>query len=542
MIDLPSDPELLLHTVMTLSSRLAALSVECSTLSVERDAAIAQRDAAIQETDKLLVILSQYKRAIFGPRSETLDPGQLSLFTKAAEVTPAAANDDAPVSRRPDGAEGRGKRPARRNRGRLPEHLPRIDVVIDIDSQVCPCCGDRLHKIGETIKEAFDVVPIQYRVKRTVRPRYACRGCRQGVLQAPAPAQAIDGGMVTEALLADIAVMKYGYQMPLYRQEQMFAAQGIALDRQTLASWMGRFAWWLKPLHELLRDTVMSYPRLFADETPLPVLDPGRGRTKVCQFWAIATDDRPWGGPAPPAVVYVFAEDRKAIRAKQLFGGYHGILQVDGYAAYKGLIKGGANLVQLAFCFAHARRKFWDVHVATKSPIATEALQRIAMFYAIEKRIRGLPAAQRAAVRQADTRPLIEDFKPWLEARLLEVPKKSGLGRAIRYTLNHWDGLTRFIEDGRIEIDSNTIERLIKPIAIGKKNYLFAGSQSGAETWAILASLIATARLHDIDPRHYLTDVLERIVSGHTRINQLHTLLPWNWKAEWEGAEAKLAA
>jgi hypothetical protein len=348
--------------------------------------------------------------------------------------------------------------------------------------------------------------------------------------------------MVTEGLLAHIAVMKYGYQLPLYRQEQMFAAQGITLDRQTLASWMGRVAWWLKPLHALLRRAVMSYPRLFADETPLPVLDPGRGRTKVCQFWAIATDDRPWGGPAPPAVVYVFTEDRKAIRARQLFGDYNGILQVDGYAGYKGLIKNGSRLIQLAFCFAHARRKFWDVHVATKSPIAAEALQRIAKFYAIEDRIRGLPATQRAAVRQSDTRPLIEDFKPWLEARLLEVSKKSGLGKAIRYTLNHWDGLTRFIDDGRIEIDSNTVERSIKPIGLGKKNYLFAGSEGGAETWATLASLINSAKLHDIDPRHYLTDVLERIVSGRTKINQLNTLLPWNWKAEREGSEPKLAA
>jgi transposase len=275
--------------------------------------------------------------------------------------------------------------------GEASEHLPRIDVVIDIESHTCPCCGEQLHKIGETVKEAFDVIPMQYRVKRIVRPRYGCRGCRQGVLQAPAPAQAIDGGMVTEALLADIAVMKYGYQLPLYRQEQMFAAQGITLDRQTLASWMGRVAWWLKPLHALLRRAVMSYPRLFGDETPLPVLDLGRGRTKVCQLWAIATDDRPWSGPAPPAVVYMFAEDRKAIGARQLFGDYDGILQIDGYATYKGLIKNGGRLVQLAFCFAHARRKFWDVHVATKSPIAAEALQRIAMFYAIEDRIRGLP-------------------------------------------------------------------------------------------------------------------------------------------------------
>ena len=542
MIDLPSDPALLRQTVMALSSRLAAVSAECSALVAARDAAIAQRDAAVQENDKLLLILSQYKRTIFGPRSETMDPGQLSLFNAAAKAAPPAANDDAPNGAQRNGTEGRGKQSARRNRGRLPEHLPRVDVMIDVENHICPCCGVRLHKIGESVKEVFDVIPMQYQVKRIVRPRYGCRGCRQGVIQAAAPAQVIDGGMVTEAFLAHIAVMKYGYQLPLYRQEQMFAAQGIELDRQTLAFWMSRVAWWLKPLHALLRDTVLSYPKLFADETPLPVLDPGRGRTKVCQFWAMATDDRPWGGPAPPAVVYLFAEDRKAIRATQLFGNYSGVLQVDGYAAYKGLVKNGARRVQLAFCFAHARRKFWDIHVATKSPIAAEALQRIAMFYAVEDRIRGLPPAQRAAVRQTDTEPLMEDFKLWLEARLLEVSKKSGLAKAIRYTLNHWEGLTRFIDDGRIEIDSNTVERSIKPIGLGKKNYLFAGSQGGAETWAILASLINSAKLHDIDPRHYLTDVLERIVSGRTKINQLHTLLPWIWKAERDGSAEKLAA
>jgi transposase len=541
MNDLPSDSTLLQQTVMTLSSRLVVMSATCNSLATERDEAIAQRDAAIQENDKLLAILSQYKRAIFGPRSEALDPGQMSLFTMT-QVASTAANDDGPGAKQPDRPEDRGRQPARRNRGKLPEHLPRVDVVIDVESRICPCCGEQLHKIGETIKEVLDIVPIQYRVKRIMRPRYGCRRCRQGVLQAAAPAQAIEGGMVTEALLAHIAVMKYGYQLPLYRLEQMFAAQGIMLDRQTLAWWMGHLAWWLKPLHALLRDRMMSYPRLFADETPLPVLDPGRGKTKVCQFWAIATDDRPWSGPAPPAVVYVFAEDRKAIRAKQLFGNYQGILQVDGYAAYKSLIRSGGRLVQLAFCFAHARRKFWDVHVATKSPIAMEALQRIAMFYAIEDRIRGLPAERRAMVRQTETWPQIKDFKPWLEARLLEVSKKSSLGKAIRYTLNHWDGLTRFIDDGRIEIDSNTVERNIKPISLGKKNYLFAGSQAGAETWAILASLINTAKLQDIDPQHYLTDVLERIVSGRTKINQLHMLLPWNWKAEREGVQAKLAA
>jgi len=386
MSDLPSDPALLRQAVMALSSRLAALSAECGTLAAERDAAIAQRDAAVQENDKLLMILSQYKRTIFGPRSETLDPGQLSLFTITAHPAGAAANDDVTEGGLPDGAEGRGKRPARRNRGKLPEHLPRIDVVIDIESHICPCCGERLHKIGETVKEAFDVIPMQYRVKRIVRPRYGCRGCRQGVLQAPAPAPGDrrwngDGSLAgphrSDEIRLPAAAVPPRADVCRPRHHARPANAGLVDGPRRLVAEAASRA--VAPRSDVL----------FADETPLPVLDPGRGRAKVCQFWAIATDDRPWGGPAPPAVVYVFAEDRKAIRARQLFGDYDGILQVDGYAAYKGLIKNGGRLVQLAFCFAHARRKFWDVHVATKSPIAAEALQRIAMFYAIEDRIRG---------------------------------------------------------------------------------------------------------------------------------------------------------
>lgn len=362
-------------------------------------------------------------------------------------------------------------------------------------------------------------------------------------MQAPAPAQPIDGGMATEALLAHIATLKFAYHVPLYRQEQMLAGHGVDLDRATLALWMGRMAWWLKPLHELMLATVLSHPKLFADETPLPVLDPGRGRTRTCQFWAVATDDRPWGGPAPPAVVYVFAEDRKGVRATDLFAQFHGVLQVDGYAGYNGLIdperKGGA--VTLAFCFAHARRKLYDVHVATGSPIAAEALQRIGAFYAIEARIRGAPAEQRRRVRQVETKPLLDAFRPWLEARLLEISRKSGLAKAIRYTLAHWEGLTRFLDDGRIEIDTNTVERTMRPIGLGRKNHLFAGSVEGAKTWSILASLVNSAKLIGIEPQEYLTDVLERIVSGRTKINQLRELLPWEWRAARHAALATAA-
>jgi transposase len=547
--DLPSDPLLLKQKLVEIAAMVEALSAEKVALAGERDAALAQREATLQENEKLLLLLSQFKRMLFGRRSEKVDPDQLHLLLSEAESGVAAANEN----EAPGQADGDDKRAAlarpshpsaNRNRGRLPLHLPRVDVVIDIDDTSCPCCGGEMHKIGETVKEMFDVVPVQYRVKRIIRPRYGCRACESAVVQAPAPLQAIDGGMVTEAFLAYVASMKYAYHMPLYRLVQMLASQGISLDRSTLTFWMGRVAWWLKPLHELLIETMLSYPKLFADETPLPMLDPGRGKTKKCQLWAIATDDRPWGGPAPPAVAYVFAEDRKGERAKELLQGFSGILQVDGYAGYNGLVDpirdGGA--VTIAFCSAHARRKFYDVHVATKSPIAAEALRRIGTFYEIEDRIRGQSAGERLAARQAETKPLIEEFKLWLDARLVEVSKKSGLAGAIRYTLSHWDGLTRFLEDGRIEIDNNTVERTMRPIGLGRKNHLFAGSPSGGGTWSILASLLNTARLNEIDPQEYLTDVLERIVSGRTKINQLHELLPWEWKAALQATSLQAAA
>jgi transposase len=536
-----SDPAVLQPKLIEAASIIATLSADLITAQRERDVAVAQRDAALQEHEKLLLILSQYRRALFGRRSERLDETQLELMLAETAVVPIAANENTPeTSEEAAAGTSSASRQPRRNRGRLPLELPRIEVVVDVEDKTCPCCGGMLHKIGESVKEILDVVPVQYRVKRVIRPRYGCRACEGAVVQAPAPPQAVDGGMASEAMLVNVAILKYAYHVPLYRQEQMLAAHGIDLDRATLASWMGRLAWWLKPLHEMLLATVLSYPKLFADETPLPVLEPGRGRTRICRFWTVATDDRPWAGPAPPAVVYVFAEDRKGIRATSLFAGFHGVLQVDGYAGYNGLAdparEGGA--VTLAFCFAHARRKFYEVHVATGSPIAAEALQRIGAFYAIEANIRGAPADERRRIRQAETKPLVEAFKPWLEARLAEISKKSGLAKAIRYTLGHWDGLTRFLDDGRIEIDSNVVERSIKPVSLGKKNSLFAGSISGAKTWAILASLINTAKLTDVEPQAWLTDVVERIVSGRVTINRLHELLPWNWKAARATASA----
>jgi transposase len=428
---------------------------------------------------------------------------------------------------------------SRRNLGSLPKHLPREDVIIEPGIDACPCCQGKLHRIGEDVSEMLDVVPAIIRVKRIHRPRYGCRACESAVVQAPAPPRPVEGGLPTAALLAYIAVSKFAWHLPLYRQAQMLAGHGIGLDRSTLVRWIGRAAWWLQPLHELLVSTVMAAPKVFCDDTPLPVLDRTRRRTRIARLWCYAVDDRPWQGPAKPAVVFRYAEDRRGHHVKEHLEGFHGVLQVDGYAGYGELTgadrPGGAII--LAFCLAHARRQFFEVRKQTADPIAAEALRRIGEVYAIEARIRGLTAAERVAIRQAETKPLLAALRSWLLERLAEISAKSSLAGAIRYALGHWDGLTLFLA-GRIEVDSNTVERCIRPIPLGRKNALFAGSASGGERWAVLASLINTAKLHGVDPQTWLADVLDRIVSGRTKANALHELLPWNWRAAGSTAAA----
>jgi transposase len=268
----------------------------------------------------------------------------------------------------------------------------------------------------------------------------------------------------------------------------------------------------------------LSSPKIFADNTPVSVLDPGRGRTKTGRLWSYARNDRPWQGPLPPAVAYVYSENRQGVHPQSHLAAFPGVLQVDGYAGFKALAgkerKEGA--VQFAFCWAHARRKFFDFHHTTGSPIAAEARRRIAELYQIEARIRGRPPEQRAQIRQAESRPLVEAMKTWLEGELARVSAKSALAEAIRYALRHWNGLGLFLEDGHVEIDSNTVERTIRPIKLGAKNQLFAGSDG----WAVIASLIQTAKLNEIEPFAYLRDVLEQIVSGRTKANELSSLLP----------------
>jgi transposase len=358
----------------------------------------------------------------------------------------------------------------------------------------------------------------------------ADEGCEGAVVQAPAPERPIDGGLATEALLAHVLVNKYADHLPLYRQSQIFARQGVDLDRSTLCNWVGRACWWLEPLHELILSTVLSSPKVVADDTTLPVLDPGRGRTKTGRLWCYAVDNRPWSGPGHPTAAYVYSEDRKGEHPATHLKGFRGLLQVDGYAGFGGLVTGAANdAPTLAFCWAHARRKFYDIYAATKSPLAHEALQRIGALYAIEADIRGQSAEQRQQTRQEHSRPLVEALHAWLTELLTRLSGRSTLAQAIRYALNHWKGLVRFLDDGRFELDTNIVERAMRPVALGRKNALFAGADSGGKHWAIVAILIQTAKLNDVEPLGWLTDVLKRIVSGQTKRNQLDTLLPWNW-------------
>jgi transposase len=544
--DLPRDPDRLLLMLQQMvevtvgeRSRFTSLEIERDTalaeldaVRTERDLVRGERDAAQAEIEKLRLLIRQLQRGQFGRRSEKLDPDQLQLGLEDLEQTAAAAE----AAQEEVAARNSAPRPhrvRRRNLGALPAHLPRVEVLVDIEDKSCPCCGGVLHAIAEDTSEMLDIAPAQLRVKVIRRPRYACRACEEGVVQAPAPERPITGGMATEALLAHVLVAKFCDHLPLYRQAQIFARQGIELDRSTLCDWVGRACWWLEPLWHLLRRHVMSSTRVFADDTLLPVLDPGQGRTKTGRLWGYAVDDRPWGGETPPAVVYLYAEDRKGEHPAAHLAEFRGILQVDGYSGFKRLLAGRPpDQIKLAFCWAHCRRGFYELYRSTGSPLAEEALRRIGELYRIEAEIRGRPAEERCAVRQERSKPIVEALHAWLTIQLERVSGRSNLAEAIRYALRHWQGLVLFLEDGRLELDTNSIERAIRPIALGRKNSLFAGSDGGARHWAIVASLVATSKLNGVEPQAWLTDVLERVVSGRTKANELERLLPWAWKAE----------
>jgi hypothetical protein len=331
--------------------------------------------------------------------------------------------------------------------------------------------------------------------------------------------------LASPGLLAHVITSKYCDHTPLYRQAQIFARQGIEIERSTLSNWVGGACWWLEPLHKRLAEHVFASHMLFADDTPVPVLNPGRGRTRTGRLWVYARDDRSWAGPDPPVAVYLYSPDRRAERPASHLKSFRGILQVDGYAGFERLTAQGT--VQLAACWAHVRRKFYDVHEATGSRIAAEALRRIGELYAIEATIRGQSHDHRQRVRDQRSRPLITALKPWLESELARISSGSTLADALRYALARWSALSLFLDDGRVGLDNSPVERAIRPIALGRKNHLFAGSDGGAGRWAIVCSLIETAKLNNVEPFAYLRDVLQRMLDGHPA-SRLDDLLAWN--------------
>jgi transposase len=511
-----------------------ALPEDLPSLRAAALALLAERDELLRRVERMRYIIRQFQRVQFGRHSERLDADQLQLALEEREIASArqaAAAEQRTRASRPKAEPGQRKS--------LPAHLPRVEVVIAPETTACPCCGGAMHVIGEEKSERLDVIPAQHRILVTRRPKYGCRACVGAVVQAPAPERLIRSGLPTEALVAHVLVSKYAWHLPLYRQAQILLAHGIEIERSVLAFWVGYAAAELMPLWRRLREILLGSPLLFVDETRAPVLDPGRGRTKTGYFWSIARDDRAWrGDTGPPAVAYTYAPGRGAEHAMTLLAGYRGVVQCDGYAAYKQVARRGraGNAVVLAFCWAHWRRRFYEIAKAGSAPIAEEALRRIAELYKIEAQIRGRSAAERLAARQAESKPLVVELKVWLQAQLVRASAKSAIAIAIRYGLNHWQGLERFLEDGRIEIDTNVVERSMRPIALNRKNALFAGHDAGAENWACLASLIETCKLNGVDPQAYLTDILTRLVNlwPAARIDEL---MPWAWTGTDNGGE-----
>jgi len=454
---------------------------------------------------RLEKLVADFKRALFGAKSEKANPEQYELAFEDIEtaIETVHAERDADVALRPS-------KPRKSNLGHLPKHLPRVEEVIKPEDIQCSCGAER-HIIGEDTSERLDIIPAQFRVIVTRRPKYACRSCEAGIVQAPAKPRLIEGGVPTEATVASVIVSKYADHLPLYRQAQIYARQGVDLDRSTLASWVGKAAYELQPVYECLLAKLKQSSKLFMDEITAPVLDPGRRKTKTGYFWALARDDRPWCGDAPPGVAFTYAPGRAGQYADDILQGFSGTLQVDGYAGYNRLLKRASQDVQLAYCWAHARRKLHDVAKASVAPIAQEGLKQIAAFYRIEAEIKAQPADARLAARIERTKPKLVAFEIWLTQNQTQVSTKSPTGQALKYIAKYWAGLNLFLTDGRIEIDNNPVERTIHPIALNRKNALFAGHEAGAQNWAMLASLIETCKLRGC-PR-YLVQILPNPLS-----------------------------
>ena len=484
--------------------------------------------------EHLELIIIKLRREHFGPRSEKagacdeqlelgLDGVRAILAAPAGETQTEAVAQQQPVSR------------PRKSRA-LPGHLRREIHTHLPEQSHCPDCGGTMKKLGEDVSEMLEYIPASFFVIRHVRPKLSCVRC-SSVVQAPAPSRPVDRGLPGPGMLAHVITAKYSDHMPLYRQSQIYAREGVELDRSILARWVGEASQLMAPLVEALRRYVMSTDKLHGDDTPLPVLAPGHGRTKIARFWTYVRDSRPAGDTAPAAVWFSYSPDRKGEHPQRHLAKFRGILQADAFAGFNKLYEGGA--IQEAPCMAHIRRKFFDLMDAHQSPIAIEAIERIRALYQIEKEIRGHPAEERRMVRDTRAKPLFESMRRWLHASLAQLAPKSETASAIRYALALWDALARYLDDGRIELDNMIAERALRPVAVGRRNYLFAGSDNGGRRAAILYSLIGSAKLNGLDPEAYLRHVLSRIAEHP--INRIEELLPWNVAASLNHAQEQAA-
>jgi transposase len=521
------------------ASRMEAIIERAARL--HQEAIVTEKEGLIATLKELIEKLEgqvgQYRRAKFGPKSEKLDPDQMQLALEDIETAIAETQEQiAAVEKQIEATQAEQHRKPRKPRKerKLPDNLPRIEQVIEPESIACPCgCGDMV-RIGEDRSERLDIIPARYQVIVTIRPRYACPRGRTGVLQAAAPAHLLEGSWPTEALLAHIAVAKHSEHMPLNRQAVVMARHGVPIDRSVLADWMGRTGALIAPVVERMAVLLKTgSSRLYVDETTAPVLDPGRGTTKTGYLWAVLRDDRGWGGPAPPGVVFHYHPGRGGQYASDILAGFEGTIQVDAYGAYTHLsrpTRPGGKPLKLAYCWAHGRRRLIEAKPKAGSPIVDEALLRIAALYKIEDGIRGKAPDHRRAVRQEMSRPLVDAFFDWLSAQAARVSRKSKLGLALAYMLKRQSGFRLFLEDGHVDMDSNLVENAIRSPAMNRRNALFAGHDEGGRSWARMASFIGSAKMNGVDPYAYLLYLFTRLAQGHLN-KDIDALMPWTYAA-----------